>query len=74
MSDRDLAAEVAELRARVDEMVTWATGLIGAVRAEGYAEGLAEHDAQLAAGRAQQARAKFQVLPGGRARRKGGRR
>lgn len=75
MSDTDLAAEVAELRERLDNMVDWATGLIGAVRTEGYrqglAEGRAEVDAYEATARAQQARAGFQVIPGGRSARKG---
>ena len=42
-----------------------------AARDEGYREAAAEHDAYTAAASAQRTRAAFQVLPGGRAVRKG---
>jgi hypothetical protein len=66
MNDTDLAAEVAELRALVDRTVEWVTGLVGIARQEGYREGLAESDDYAATARAQQARAGFRVILGGR--------
>jgi hypothetical protein len=47
-------------------------GLLDAARSQGYAEVLAVHDSHLATARAQQARAAFSVIRGGRALREGG--
>jgi hypothetical protein len=79
VSDSDLTAAVAELReiaaslaetagrlARMMGSAEYMAGLAAAARHAGYAEAQAENDAYQTTARAQQARAVFQVLPGGK--------
>jgi hypothetical protein len=70
------AAEAARVREEVLRIATaftsveWMTNVLILARREGYREALAEPGAAEAAGRAQQARAGFRVIHGGKAARK----